>query len=179
MSGPLSVTGVGATPSDPVCAHVGNSPCAAANPAPPAMVFKRVRRSTDTIVSLLACLTICTFPSLEGQARDGTAILEYHLEVPKFAARARWRDTCARPRRVLPKSQDRAIPRPVIFESEGRCLRAYQWRLAWRRQIMRLNWTFALASMAVLGGCATAHGMGHGMMNHEEMMRHCQAMQEH
>lgn len=44
---------------------------------------------------------------------------------------------------------------------------------------MRLNWTFALASLAVLGGCATAHGMGHGMMNHEEMMRHCQAMQEH
>lgn len=43
---------------------------------------------------------------------------------------------------------------------------------------MHLGWMAALASLAVLGGCASAHGMGHGAMNHEEMMRHCQMMQE-
>ncbi len=41
----------------------------------------------------------------------------------------------------------------------------------------------ALLSAAALGGCATAHGMGHGMehgnMSHEEMMRHCQMMEQH
>jgi hypothetical protein len=49
---------------------------------------------------------------------------------------------------------------------------------------MQLGLMAALASLAVLGGCASAQGMGHGpmgqgAMNHEEMMRHCQMMQEH
>lgn len=44
---------------------------------------------------------------------------------------------------------------------------------------MQLSWMAALASLAVLGACATAQGMGHGAMSHEEMMRHCQMMQEH
>lgn len=44
---------------------------------------------------------------------------------------------------------------------------------------MKLGWMAALAAAAVLGGCASAQGMGQGAMNHEEMMRHCQMMQEH
>jgi hypothetical protein len=43
---------------------------------------------------------------------------------------------------------------------------------------MNKSWMAALAALAVLGGCASAQGMGHGAMNHEEMMRHCQMMQE-
>ena len=43
---------------------------------------------------------------------------------------------------------------------------------------MHMGWMAALAALAVLGGCASAQGMGHGAMNHEEMMRHCQMMQE-
>lgn len=45
---------------------------------------------------------------------------------------------------------------------------------------MQLSWIVALAAFAVFGGCATpAQDMGHGPMSHEEMMRHCQMMQEH
>jgi len=44
---------------------------------------------------------------------------------------------------------------------------------------MQMSWMAALASLAVLSGCATAQGMDHGEMSHEEMMRHCQMMQEH
>ena len=44
---------------------------------------------------------------------------------------------------------------------------------------MQMRWMAALASLALLGGCATAQGMNHGAMSHEEMMRHCQMMQEH
>ncbi len=44
---------------------------------------------------------------------------------------------------------------------------------------MQMSWMVALACLAVLSGCATAHGMSHGEMSHEEMMRHCQMMQEH
>lgn len=44
---------------------------------------------------------------------------------------------------------------------------------------MQLGWMTALAAAAVLGGCASPQGMGHEAMNHEEMMRHCQMMQEH
>jgi len=43
---------------------------------------------------------------------------------------------------------------------------------------MKMGWMAALAALAVLGGCASAQGMGHGAMNHEEMTRHCQMMQE-
>ncbi len=44
---------------------------------------------------------------------------------------------------------------------------------------MQMSWMAALASLAVLSGCATAQDMGHGAMSHEEMMRHCQMMEEH
>lgn len=44
---------------------------------------------------------------------------------------------------------------------------------------MQMGWMAALASLALLGGCATAQGMNHGAMSHEEMMRNCQMMQEH
>ena len=44
---------------------------------------------------------------------------------------------------------------------------------------MRFSLIVALLSVAALSGCATAHGMGHGGMSHEEMMRHCQMMEEH
>ena len=37
----------------------------------------------------------------------------------------------------------------------------------------------ALLSAAAIGGCATAQGMGHQTMSHEEMMRHCQMMEQH
>ncbi len=30
-----------------------------------------------------------------------------------------------------------------------------------------------------LGGCATAQGMGHPNMSHDEMMQHCQMMEQH
>jgi hypothetical protein len=43
---------------------------------------------------------------------------------------------------------------------------------------MKLGWMAALAAVAVLGGCAGAKGMGHGAMNHEQMMRHCKMMEE-
>jgi hypothetical protein len=43
---------------------------------------------------------------------------------------------------------------------------------------MHLGWMAALASLTALGACASAQGMGHGAMSHEEMMRHCQMMQE-
>jgi hypothetical protein len=44
---------------------------------------------------------------------------------------------------------------------------------------MRVVLIAALVSAAVLGGCSTASGMGHGAMSHEEMMRHCAMMEEH
>lgn len=37
----------------------------------------------------------------------------------------------------------------------------------------------AFLSVGVLAGCATAQGMGHGSMSQEEMMRHCQMMEQH
>ena len=43
---------------------------------------------------------------------------------------------------------------------------------------MRIAIISVLSSIALLGGCATA-GMGHGRMSHEEMMRHCQMMEQH
>ncbi len=42
-----------------------------------------------------------------------------------------------------------------------------------------MSWMAALASLAVLSGCATAQDMGHGAMSQEEMMRHCQMMEQH
>jgi hypothetical protein len=44
---------------------------------------------------------------------------------------------------------------------------------------MRSGINVALLSAAALGGCATAHGMGHQTMSHEEMMQHCQMMEQH
>ncbi len=44
---------------------------------------------------------------------------------------------------------------------------------------MRAEMIAALLSAAVLGGCATAHDMEHQTMSHEEMMRHCQMMEQH
>lgn len=44
---------------------------------------------------------------------------------------------------------------------------------------MRFEMIAVLLSAAVLGGCATAEGMGHQSMSHEEMMRHCQMMEQH
>lgn len=44
---------------------------------------------------------------------------------------------------------------------------------------MRVGLIAALFSAAALSGCATANGMSHGAMSHEEMTRHCQMMQEH
>ena len=46
---------------------------------------------------------------------------------------------------------------------------------------MRIAIISVLSSIALLGGCATAGhgGMGHGRMSHEEMMRHCQMMEQH
>lgn len=44
---------------------------------------------------------------------------------------------------------------------------------------MRIGWIAALLSAAALSGCSTANGMSHGAMSHEDMMRHCQMMEEH
>ena len=44
---------------------------------------------------------------------------------------------------------------------------------------MRSGMIAAFMSAAALGGCATAPGMQHGAMSHEEMMRHCQMMDQH
>jgi len=44
---------------------------------------------------------------------------------------------------------------------------------------MRVGLIAALVSAAALGGCATANGMDHGAMSHDEMMRHCQMMEQH
>lgn len=44
---------------------------------------------------------------------------------------------------------------------------------------MRFGLIATLLATAVLGGCATAQGMGHHGMSHEEMMRHCQMMEQH
>ena len=44
---------------------------------------------------------------------------------------------------------------------------------------MRFGIIAALLSAAALSGCATAHGMGYQTMSHEEMMRHCQMMEQH
>lgn len=46
---------------------------------------------------------------------------------------------------------------------------------------MRFGLLTAFSLAAALGGCATAahEGMNHGAMNHEEMMRHCQMMEQH
>lgn len=43
---------------------------------------------------------------------------------------------------------------------------------------MRIAVISALSSITALGGCATAE-MDHGGMSHEEMMRHCQMMEQH
>ena len=42
---------------------------------------------------------------------------------------------------------------------------------------MRYRLIAALVAGAALSGCA--HGMGHAEMSHEEMMRHCQMMEQH
>jgi hypothetical protein len=47
------------------------------------------------------------------------------------------------------------------------------------RITMRFGIIAALLSAAALSGCATAHGMGYQTMSHEEMMRHCQMMEQH
>lgn len=44
---------------------------------------------------------------------------------------------------------------------------------------MQLSWIGVLVAFAALAGCATAQDMGRGPMSHEELMRHCQMMQEH
>lgn len=46
-----------------------------------------------------------------------------------------------------------------------------------RRIKMRSATIAALVSVAVLGGCA--HGMGRQTMSDEEMLRHCQMMEQH
>ena len=43
---------------------------------------------------------------------------------------------------------------------------------------MRIVLISAFLSIGLLGGCASM-GMGHGEMSHEEMMRHCERMQQH
>ncbi len=42
---------------------------------------------------------------------------------------------------------------------------------------MRIHIVCLLALGGVLAGCA--HGMQHGAMSHDEMMRHCQEMEQH
>ena len=44
---------------------------------------------------------------------------------------------------------------------------------------MRIKLIGALLLVGTLASCATAPGMEHGGMNHEEMMRHCQMMEQH
>ena len=44
---------------------------------------------------------------------------------------------------------------------------------------MRSRMIAALMSAAALGGCATAQGMEHRGMSNEEMMQHCQMMDQH
>ncbi len=46
---------------------------------------------------------------------------------------------------------------------------------------MRIGLLTVVLSAAALAGCASAghDGMGHGAMTHEEMMRHCQMMEQH
>ncbi|HRE44545.1 MAG TPA: hypothetical protein PKY87_11325 [Terricaulis sp.] len=48
-----------------------------------------------------------------------------------------------------------------------------------RRISMRSGFIAMLLSAVALGGCAAAQGMGHQTMSHEEMMRHCQMMEQH
>ncbi|WP_395646623.1 hypothetical protein [Terricaulis sp.] len=43
---------------------------------------------------------------------------------------------------------------------------------------MRLSMLAAVLGVGLLAGC-THHGMDHGAMSQEEMMRHCQMMAEH
>ncbi len=43
---------------------------------------------------------------------------------------------------------------------------------------MRINVLVIAAAIGSLAGCAH-HGMNHGAMSHEEMMRHCQMMEQH
>ena len=44
---------------------------------------------------------------------------------------------------------------------------------------MRFGMIAVLLSTAALGGCATAQGMGHPAMSHEEVMQHCRMMEQH
>ena len=44
---------------------------------------------------------------------------------------------------------------------------------------MRLGLIAAGLSAATLSGCAMMQGMGHGGMSHDEMMSHCQMMEQH
>ena len=44
---------------------------------------------------------------------------------------------------------------------------------------MRAGMIGTLLAAAALGGCATAQGAQHQTMSHEEMMRHCQMMEQH
>ena len=44
---------------------------------------------------------------------------------------------------------------------------------------MRIKLIGTLLLVGTLAGCATAPGMEHGGMNHEEMMLHCQMMEQH
>ena len=44
---------------------------------------------------------------------------------------------------------------------------------------MRSGMIAVFLSAAALGGCATAQGMGHPPMRHEEMMQHCRMMEQH
>jgi multimeric flavodoxin WrbA len=60
-----------------------------------------------------------------------------------------------------------------IFTDRGAPLQRYQ------EEKMRSGMIAALFSVATLGGCATGQGMGHQTMSHEEMMRHCQMMEQH
>lgn len=43
---------------------------------------------------------------------------------------------------------------------------------------MRIAVFALIAGVSLIAGCAH-HGMGHGSMSHDEMMRHCQMMAEH
>jgi len=43
---------------------------------------------------------------------------------------------------------------------------------------MRSGMIAAFLAASALGSCATAQGMGHGM-SHEQMMQHCQMMEQH
>jgi hypothetical protein len=66
-------------PREPVCAHAGNKPCTLANPALPAIAFSKVRRSTDTMISLAVVRSPrCSAPSHRWKVKPSSVSEDTH-----------------------------------------------------------------------------------------------------